>query len=77
MVSCPECGSTYVRRIARTPLMRLLWSSRHILCSDCGARSVVFPKLTAYLEKRRHAQGRPVSHVQPQAHPRPRSSVRT
>jgi DNA-directed RNA polymerase subunit RPC12/RpoP len=45
MASCPECGSTYVRRIARTPLMRILWSSEHILCSDCGERSLVFPKL--------------------------------
>ena len=79
MVSCPECGSTYVRRIARTPLMRLLWSSRHILCSDCGARSVVFPKLTAYLDKRRHVQGplKPQPQPQPVPHARPRSSVRT
>lgn len=45
MASCPECGSTYVRRIARTPLMRILWTSERILCSDCGARSLMFPKL--------------------------------
>jgi hypothetical protein len=24
--------------------MRILWSSEHILCSDCGERSLVFPK---------------------------------
>jgi len=76
MVSCPECGSTYVRRISRTPLMRLLWSSRHILCRDCGARSVVFPKLTAYLDKRRHAAGGLTSPVQ-QPHSQARGSVRT
>jgi hypothetical protein len=45
MASCPECGSSYVRRIPRTPLMRILWSSKHILCSDCGERSLVFPEL--------------------------------
>lgn len=79
MVSCPECGSTYVRRIARTPLMRLLWNSKYILCSDCGERSLVLPGLTAYLEKRRQAQGRfkPRPQPQPQQHLNPRSSVRT
>lgn len=44
MASCPECGSTYVRRIPRTLLMRIVWSSKHILCGDCGERSLVFPK---------------------------------
>lgn len=73
MVSCPECGSTYVRRIARTPLMRLLWSSKYILCSDCGERSLVLPKLTAYLEKRRHAQ----DGLKPPARPQPRGSMRS
>lgn len=87
MVSCPECGSTYVRRIARTPLMRLLWNSKHILCSDCGERSLVLPGLTAYLEKRRLAQGHPMRKPapypqpqpdsRPQPKPQPRSSVRT
>lgn len=75
MVSCPECGSTYVRRIARTPLMRLLWNSKHILCSDCGERSLVLPGLTAYLEKRRQAQGR--FKPKPPQRPLARSSVRT
>lgn len=53
MTSCPECGSTYVRRIARTPLMRLLWSSQHILCSDCGERSLLFPMLRKFVAHRR------------------------
>jgi predicted RNA-binding Zn-ribbon protein involved in translation (DUF1610 family) len=44
MMSCPHCGSTYVRRISRTFLMRLLVNSKHILCSDCGERSLVFSK---------------------------------
>jgi DNA-directed RNA polymerase subunit RPC12/RpoP len=59
MASCPECGSTYVRRIARTPLMRLLWSSEHILCSDCGERSLVFPKLRKFAAKKRVPRPRP------------------
>jgi hypothetical protein len=25
--------------------MRLLWGSEHILCSDCGERTLTFPKL--------------------------------
>ncbi|MFS2017999.1 hypothetical protein ACEN88_15625 [Massilia sp. CT11-108] len=33
--------------------MRILWSSQHILCSDCGERSVVFPKLTTLAAKHR------------------------
>ena len=53
MASCPEYGSSYVRRIPRTPLMRILWSSKHILCSDCGERSVVFPKLMTLAAKHR------------------------
>ena len=48
MAPCPECGSTCVRRIARTPLMRLLWGSEYILCSDCGERSLIFPKLKKF-----------------------------
>ena len=63
MASCPECGSTYVRRIARTPLMRILWSSEHILCSDCGERSLVFPKLSKFGAKRRTPIRKP--HVEP------------
>jgi hypothetical protein len=51
MASCPDCGSSYVRRIARTPLMRILWSSEHILCSDCGERSLVFPKFRKFARK--------------------------
>jgi predicted RNA-binding Zn-ribbon protein involved in translation (DUF1610 family) len=53
MPSCPECGSTYIRRIPRTPLMRILWSSEHILCSDCGERSLVFPRLRKFGAKSR------------------------
>jgi len=56
MSSCPECGSSYVRRIARTPLMRVLWSSEHILCSDCGERSLVFPKLNKFKKPGRPAR---------------------
>jgi DNA-directed RNA polymerase subunit RPC12/RpoP len=59
MASCPECGSTYVRRIARTPLMRILWSSEHILCSDCGERSLVFPRLRKLVAQRRSAHPQP------------------
>jgi hypothetical protein len=35
--------------------MRILWSSEHILCSDCGERSVVFPKLRKLVAKHRLA----------------------
>jgi hypothetical protein len=28
--------------------MRLLWSSEYILCSDCGERSLIFPKLKKF-----------------------------
>ena len=59
MASCPECGSSYVRRIARTPLMRILWKSEHILCSDCGERSLVFRKLGKRAAQRRHPQPQP------------------
>ena len=51
MPSCPECGSTYVRRVARTPSMRLLWGSELLLCSDCGERSLVFPKLRKFVAR--------------------------
>jgi hypothetical protein len=63
--------------------MRLLWSSKYILCSDCGERSLVFPKLVEYLEKRRQAQGHPLRTPKSQPQPRPQpqaqpgSSVRT
>jgi hypothetical protein len=33
--------------------MRILWSSKHILCGDCGERSLVFPKLMTMAEKHR------------------------
>jgi hypothetical protein len=59
MASCPECGSTYVRRIARTPLMRILWTSERILCSDCGARSLMFPKLRKLVAARDFAKRQP------------------
>jgi hypothetical protein len=28
--------------------MRLLWGSEYILCSDCGERSLTFPKLSKF-----------------------------
>jgi hypothetical protein len=72
MASCPECGSTCVRRIARTPLMRLLWGSEHILCSDCGERSLTFPKLKKSEAKETVApqpfQRRPLSRSRRPAH---------
>ena len=34
--------------------MRVLWSSQHILCSDCGERSLIFPKLTRFMENKRN-----------------------
>lgn len=46
MSYCPDCGSDFTRRIARSPAMRLIFTSRHILCSDCGVRSLIlFPAL--------------------------------
>jgi hypothetical protein len=39
--------------------MRLLWSSEHILCSDCGERSLVFPKLRKFAAKKRVPRPRP------------------
>lgn len=47
MAYCPQCGSDFTRRIARSPMMRLIFTSKHILCSHCGARSLIlFPALT-------------------------------
>lgn len=46
MHTCPDCGSTFTRRIPRTPVMRLLPIGQHILCSHCGERSLIlFPQL--------------------------------
>ncbi len=46
MSYCPDCGSDFTRRIARSPAMRLIFSSKHILCSNCGVRSfILFPAL--------------------------------
>lgn len=46
MSYCPECGSDFTRRIARSPMMRLIFTSKHILCSNCGERSLIlFPAL--------------------------------
>lgn len=46
MHTCPDCGSTFTRRIPRTFLMRLLPMSTHILCNHCGERSLLlFPQL--------------------------------
>jgi hypothetical protein len=33
--------------------MRILWSSKRILCGDCGERSLVFPKLLTLAAKHR------------------------
>jgi|PersoiStandDraft_1058852.scaffolds.fasta_scaffold88295_2 predicted RNA-binding Zn-ribbon protein involved in translation (DUF1610 family) len=47
MSYCPECGSDFTRRIARSPMMRLIFTSQHILCSNCGERSLIlFPALS-------------------------------
>jgi DNA-directed RNA polymerase subunit RPC12/RpoP len=47
MSYCPECGSDFTRRIARSPMMRLIFTSQHILCSNCGQRSLIlFPALS-------------------------------
>jgi hypothetical protein len=32
--------------------MRLLWGSEHILCSDCGERSLTFPKLERFMARK-------------------------
>ena len=46
MSYCPDCGSDFTRRIARSPMMRLIFTSKHILCSNCGERSLIlFPAL--------------------------------
>jgi len=46
MSYCPDCGSDFTRRIARSPVMRLIFTSKHIMCSDCGVRSfILFPAL--------------------------------
>lgn len=53
MHTCPDCGSTFTRRIARTPLMRLLSIGQHILCSHCGERSLIlFPNLVKQREEK-------------------------
>ena len=31
--------------------MRLLWGTEHVLCSDCGARTLTFPKLKKFMAK--------------------------
>ncbi len=47
MPNCPDCGSTFTRRIPRTPMMRLLLIGKHILCSHCGERSLIlFPNFS-------------------------------
>lgn len=32
--------------------MRLLWGSEYILCSDCGERSLTFPKLEKFMARK-------------------------
>ena len=42
MQTCPDCGSDFTRRIARTWWMRVFfWNSQHIHCSRCDQRSLV------------------------------------
>jgi DNA-directed RNA polymerase subunit RPC12/RpoP len=42
MHTCPDCGSDFTRRIARTWWMRALFkNSQHIHCSRCDQRSLV------------------------------------
>jgi hypothetical protein len=42
MRTCPDCGSDFTRRIARTWWMRVLFrNSQHIHCSRCDQRSLV------------------------------------
>lgn len=53
MPNCPDCGSTVTRRIPRTALMRLILIGQHILCRDCGERSLIlFPRLARTLVPR-------------------------
>ena len=37
VVRCPKCRGK-MRRIPRTPLVRLLSGSRHLTCNDCSNR---------------------------------------
>ncbi len=42
MEKCPDCGSDFTRRIARTWWMRLLFpNSVRIICAKCGERSLL------------------------------------
>jgi hypothetical protein len=42
MQTCPDCGSDFTRRIARTWWMRVLFKdSKYIHCSRCDQRSLV------------------------------------
>ena len=42
MQTCPDCGSDFTRRIARSWWMRVVFRhSRHIHCSRCDQRSLV------------------------------------
>lgn len=49
--SCPPCGSTFVRRIPRTFMMRIGFVREHILCTNCGERSLIFPWVKQNPEK--------------------------
>ncbi|MES2759791.1 MAG: hypothetical protein V4693_20665 [Pseudomonadota bacterium] len=52
---CPDCGSDFTRRIKRSWWMRLLLTSRHILCTMCGARSLLL-----WPSRKRRAERTPV-----------------
>lgn len=42
MQTCPDCGSDFTRRIARSWWMRVVFrNSKHIHCSRCDQRSLV------------------------------------
>lgn len=42
MEACPDCGSHFTRRIPRSLFQRVvLVNSKHILCSNCGERSLI------------------------------------
>jgi hypothetical protein len=45
--------------------MRILWTSERILCSDCGERSLMFPKLRKLVAARDLLKRQP--HTQPRS----------
>jgi hypothetical protein len=43
--------------------MRILWSSKRILCGDCGERSLVFPKFGKFVAKSRRPPINPAASI--------------